>query len=569
MEVSWLLLACVICLPRISFGVTPVTNCSEYVPENEDLRCNCLLPENVSGPANFSWSDGGNDSDAATLDIENVTRESNGTQYTCQMLTYGYNVSTVYTLRVAYGPFEEHMKIDSSDLTSNQELTLTCSATQVYPPPLYSWQGITCSNVTDNTCTFTPDVSGDCILNITCLARRVYIPGYGERVAIKSMLLDLSHRPLVTRLTLNNASNHLTVNGSEADSLSLLCEAFGRPTPNITIQRIGTLSQKKLFPVTEEHILWTKTALVTLPGVTYHDMGVYICTANNGVGFGHTKIIHLNVKCSPEKLDFARTLQMTRKGVSFKLTAYPVPDHVQFSYHDKQGSKSQGEIVPKEMFSFNCKQNTHIHSFVDCMIVPIEVPKESLGFYTANVSNELGSVNISFVIKSKVAPPADHSAVTGLVVGVALLVVIAIVLLIVWRKRRQLARLCARRRPYSSTARSSCPYDVIPMDAIELQPHLPRLPSRHSWPLPQIPEAGVPFSTLSQHDDDEVDQEHEQQLRVSGLLRPPRTSYEPMRQRTGPDSHRYSDLWRSSVLSGDDMFLHLLFENPHTVDAED
>ena len=87
-----------ISLSLYSSGITPRTDCPEYVEENADLSCSCLTPDNFQGTASLSWP---GHSDTGLLTVTSVRREDNGTRYTCQMVAGGTTTSTVYTLKVA------------------------------------------------------------------------------------------------------------------------------------------------------------------------------------------------------------------------------------------------------------------------------------------------------------------------------------------------------------------------------------------------------------------------------------------------------------------------------------
>ncbi|XP_070202548.1 uncharacterized protein [Littorina saxatilis] len=141
--------------------------------ENQDHTCYCR-PYNVSGSSTVTWQ--GQDSptgDPELLRLRNVQRADNGTQYTCVVTADGVREEAVYTLRVGYGPFDDHMSVGPSYVVSNgsQPVTLTCNATNVYPTPRYTWRGVTCEKQSPpNTCTFTPDPVSDDLRNVTCTA---------------------------------------------------------------------------------------------------------------------------------------------------------------------------------------------------------------------------------------------------------------------------------------------------------------------------------------------------------------------------------------------------------------
>ena len=91
---------------------------------------------------------------------------------------------------------------------------------------------------------------------------------------------------------------------------------------------------------------------------------------------------------------------MTDQGLLFSLTAYPSPDNFVF-FHLGNVTSNHGSEVPSSRFFSLCRQNAVTLSMVNCTITPVDVPKALLGFYRATVSNELGSVNITFSIESE------------------------------------------------------------------------------------------------------------------------------------------------------------------------
>ena len=91
---------------------------------------------------------------------------------------------------------------------------------------------------------------------------------------------------------------------------------------------------------------------------------------------------------------------MTDQGLTFALAAYPSPDNFVF-FHLGNVTSSPGSEVSSSRFSSLCRQDAVTLSMVNCTITPVDVPKALLGFYRATVSNELGSVNITFSIQSE------------------------------------------------------------------------------------------------------------------------------------------------------------------------
>ncbi|KAK7106340.1 hypothetical protein V1264_017606 [Littorina saxatilis] len=132
----------------------------------------------------------------ALLSLPNVQRGDHGSSYTCLVTAAGRTLNTRYTLRVAYGPSNEHLTLGPADLITNgsHSLSLTCNATYVYPTPDYLWSGITCDNGTaDNVCVFTPDPTTDDLNDVTCTAVGSYGDGmYWQNLQSASKTIQLN-----------------------------------------------------------------------------------------------------------------------------------------------------------------------------------------------------------------------------------------------------------------------------------------------------------------------------------------------------------------------------------------
>ena len=103
------------------------------------------------------------------------------------------------------------------------------------------------------------------------------------------------------------------------------------------------------------------------------------------------------VSAGPPRTSFSQVLEMTDQGLSFSLAAYPSPDHFRF-FHLGNRTSGNGSEVSSGRFSSLCLQNAVTLSTVNCTITPVDVPKALLGFYRATVSNDLGSVDITFSV---------------------------------------------------------------------------------------------------------------------------------------------------------------------------
>ncbi|KAK7106350.1 neuropilin-1a-like [Littorina saxatilis] len=151
-------------------GALRLKKCPSYVMEKSNVSCTCLTK--MKKPHNVTWP---GHSQSGSLFLTNVQRSDNGTQYTCLLTADGSKEEVVYTLRVAYGPYDGQVSISPSHLVRNgtQPVTLTCTAEDTYPTPSYEWSGVSCENqVSDDACTFSlyPKDNGR---EVTCTAESV------------------------------------------------------------------------------------------------------------------------------------------------------------------------------------------------------------------------------------------------------------------------------------------------------------------------------------------------------------------------------------------------------------
>ncbi|XP_070203543.1 uncharacterized protein [Littorina saxatilis] len=127
----------------------PVTNCPQYVYENQVLRCDCQV--NASAPVSpgpiVQWKG----SDPGQRLVSNIVkRNDTGQVFTCtQMwgpLSDREYLETSYTLDVAYGPDAVNItRLDGMQTTNPNHFTLQCTATGVYPAANFLWSGVTCN----------------------------------------------------------------------------------------------------------------------------------------------------------------------------------------------------------------------------------------------------------------------------------------------------------------------------------------------------------------------------------------------------------------------------------------
>ncbi|KAK7497118.1 hypothetical protein BaRGS_00011648 [Batillaria attramentaria] len=160
---------------EIEFPGDPQIVCSEFAVEGTTHTCQCTPPATRPGkpPPSLSWP---GFFTTGELQLSNVQRDENGTQFTCQ-LTWGPDQRIVktanYTLQVAYGPAKA--AIVDSEISPNRT-RLTCSVDDVNPAAAFNWTGFDCDareqNETDDVCVIevTSDDEGK---EITCTATNV------------------------------------------------------------------------------------------------------------------------------------------------------------------------------------------------------------------------------------------------------------------------------------------------------------------------------------------------------------------------------------------------------------
>jgi len=121
----------------------------------------------------------------------------------------------------------------------------------------------------------------DDIGNLTCRLTDTNL-----RDVYLTRFLNVISEPLV----LESSTKDIEVN--EGDSVTLICNAQGYPTPKIEWQKADAR------PLTSGHIRQVGSQL-QLYRVTSGDSGIYKCLANNLVGFGHEWILKLSVRFRP------------------------------------------------------------------------------------------------------------------------------------------------------------------------------------------------------------------------------------------------------------------------------
>ncbi|KAK7089251.1 hypothetical protein V1264_024760, partial [Littorina saxatilis] len=115
--------------------------CPVFAEEGTSLECEChhAITQQGSPPAFVSWL---KDDNSSVLNISNVNKGQNGTEYTCRSVwepTAALTQIVNYTLLVAYGPTYANVTSQKNLATITETLTLTCTSDEVYPSANFSW----------------------------------------------------------------------------------------------------------------------------------------------------------------------------------------------------------------------------------------------------------------------------------------------------------------------------------------------------------------------------------------------------------------------------------------------
>ena len=104
---------------------------------------------------------------------------------------------------------------------------------------------------------------------------------------------------LAKGLTLNDTSEALTVAAEDQVTVLLVCQTFGRPRP--TDVKLTKVDNDNFADAHKAQVSntgrWRNESTVTLSDVQCSDMGIYVCTASNGVGPEDSRSVLLNVRC--------------------------------------------------------------------------------------------------------------------------------------------------------------------------------------------------------------------------------------------------------------------------------
>ncbi|XP_070201184.1 uncharacterized protein [Littorina saxatilis] len=229
---------------------------------------------------------------------------------------------------------------------------------------------------------------------------------------------------------------------------------------------------------------------------------------------------------------------MARQGITFTLEAYPVPDTFGFIYHGNQ-TGNDGRRVSSNRFSSYCQQH-QVQTFMSiCVIAPVDVPKDHLGYYTASLSNSLDTVNVSFCINTEVVE--GRTPMVWKVVGATAAVVVVVLITIIIVVARRRCQACWTPQPLRKEITSFHEdVELNPIRRQRQQSDQSHQDSDDDIPQPQLPPAGVPISGARSRQMSE-EENHYTRISDSSSLSYEH-AYDVTQRRGSRDEHCYTDL---------------------------
>ncbi|KAK7477531.1 hypothetical protein BaRGS_00031216 [Batillaria attramentaria] len=216
----------------------------------------------------------------------------------------------------------------------------------------------------------------------------VYILGCLLMLSASSLCQD---PPSVPTLTLSPARI------SENQDVTIICQAYGSPTPTITLtnQDTGDLS-----PLVH-----------TWSSLRCEDAARFTCTAAIGIGRDEQASFDLLVQCKPRISSdiqeiYTQLFPDTATSISFDTTAYPTPTRQNLTYLGPTLSPRHAPTEVKDIvLGAYCGQKSKwggpLYS-ASCHVTVYNVTsREADGFYGLTVANELGQADYVFEVTTK------------------------------------------------------------------------------------------------------------------------------------------------------------------------
>ncbi|XP_070182545.1 uncharacterized protein [Littorina saxatilis] len=188
--------------------------CPVIVAEGSSLECKChhAKTERGSPPALITWL---NDDNSSVLNISNVNKGLNGTEYTCRSEwgpTADLTKTLNYVLLVAYGPTSANVTSQINRTNMTATLTLTCTSDEVYPSANFSWS-VPCVTLDMTSLVSTCEVSTGTLMQVTevtCTAYNSEIP---------SLTTSAAYTPPAANLNQNEGLSLASVAGGVVAAL--------------------------------------------------------------------------------------------------------------------------------------------------------------------------------------------------------------------------------------------------------------------------------------------------------------------------------------------------------------
>jgi hypothetical protein len=160
--------------------------------------------------------------------------------------------------------------------------------------------------------------------------------------------------------------------------IAINCEANGFPKPTITWFKGKNKSSKEFQAIT----MRSKTTL-TVNFATPDDEGYYMCQANNEIGNGLKKIIHVNVN-EPARFDYASKNVSSRRNDQVILTCFAMGDdplHITWTHN--------GNRIDLNNYRISIAEEKN-EKGVKSQLAIIRSDRHDSGKYRCNAENQYG-----------------------------------------------------------------------------------------------------------------------------------------------------------------------------------
>ncbi|KAL8596208.1 hypothetical protein ACOMHN_021248 [Nucella lapillus] len=242
--------------------------------------------------------------------------------------------------------------------------------------------------------------------SLSCRCSAKWVPEESLYPMVTSYEFPTEYKATITNFTFNGVKTALTVTENDVNNVvALTCFTDGRPTPNITLSKMGAdgvLSQQADVTV----------SVMTLYDVSCEMTGLYICTVNNGIARPDQKLASLVVLCGPRAENSSVAAQneqspptLTHWGLSFRVVSNPVPHTSAYTILNAT-TAAIGSLAPSlqsaRLFVTSCVKVKDADHMALCKVTPRRVTSQQLGIYAVTVSNRLGSYDFHFKVEKEI-----------------------------------------------------------------------------------------------------------------------------------------------------------------------